>query len=544
MNNKAFTLIELVVWITISMMLMVSVGIFVNNWMANILTQQKVIENTTKLTDFTSNLHTAINLMQSWSIFPVKTASWIIFKRNKNLWEWGFSYIWTTISNIDWNWDWIYCESGSENVITKHILLKHFIPFEEHNSDSTNEDIFDNYDNILKSKLIWWYQSFQKENIIKKSWNIIIWKWIFWNKFEEWDSWKNIYLNSPTWLAMYWSNILFISDTLNNRVLYYKVTEDEIYTLLNENDWLNEPTGLYYNDSEKALYIANSWNWEILKYSSKSETNKEINIDLNLDKDIHNIKKIELEFYPWITDITDPNQTSDINFHWILTTSTDYFTWTENKINYWFSNFNNNYSTTNNQPCTSSYTKYYEESNDIIKEEITSCPTWTWTIKKYKTSQAINKNKWDNIKITTNSDVIWTDYNNNWAYYIKLNIVWDSIYTRYFSHFIKSDDDILTTNDNILEVINSWLNYPTWLWWDSWNNKIAYNKFWYSWRNFSNKTIDNNLNDIVLQLPISYLNIEKNNWLVTFLLKYYKKYNCYNLDDKTERTYLFKKNLE
>jgi len=541
MNNKAFTLIELVVWITISMILMISVGIFVNNWMANIITQQKIIKNTDELTQFTSNIYTAINLMQSWSVFPAKTASWIIFKRNINLWEWGFSYIWTTISSIDWNWDWIYCKSGSENILTKHILLKNFIPFEEHNSDSTNENIFNNYDDILKSKLItWWYQSFQKENIIKKSWNIIIWKWVFWNKFENWVSWKNIYLNSPTGIIKIW-NILLISDTLNNRILYYKISEDEIYILLNEEDWLNEPTWLYYNSTEKALYIANSWKWEILKYSSKSETNKKINIDLILNKDINNIKKIDLEFYPWISNITTPNQTSDINFNSTITTSTDYFTWSENKITYRFSNFNDNYETYNNKPCSWPYTKYYEEWNNIIKEEISSCPSWTWTLRKYRTTNTINKNSWDNIKITTANNVEWINFTANWVYYIKLNIVWNTIYSSYFPHFINSDNNILTLNDNILEVVESWLNYPTWLWWDSW---IKYNEFWKSWRNFSNQIINDNKNDIILKTPVNSLNIYKENWLITFLLKYYKKYNCYNPDDKSERTYLFKKNLK
>ena len=40
-SRIAFTLIELVVWITISMLLMVSVGIFVSSWMSNITLQKK-----------------------------------------------------------------------------------------------------------------------------------------------------------------------------------------------------------------------------------------------------------------------------------------------------------------------------------------------------------------------------------------------------------------------------------------------------------------------------------------------------------------------
>jgi hypothetical protein len=532
MNKKAFTLIELVVWITISMILMVSVGIFVNNWMANIITQQKVIENTTNLTEFTSNIHTAINLMSSWTFQPQETSSWIIFKRGKNLWEWWFSYVWEMNSIEDADWNWIYCLSWSEDTKTKHIVLKNFIPFEEE-----GEDIFDDYDQILTWSSLW-YISEQKNHVIKNSaWDIIIWKWIFWDKFEEWANWTDIYLNSPTWLTKdIPNNILFISDTLNNRILYYDITTNIIKILLDESDWLNEPTWLYYRSSEKALYIANSWNWEILKYSSKSDTDKKINIDFNIDENINNIKNFEIEFFPWITNIIEPNNITDFNITWI-STSTDYFTWSTNKITYWLSDFSNSLNEWN-KICSSNYTKYSIEWNDIIKRTINDCLSWSWTEFKHYDNNFQDFISWNNIKISTTNDVNWTDFSNYWNYYIKLSLVWDTTYSKYFPYFTKSDDNILTPNDNTLEVIEPWLNYPTWLWW---NWTIQHNEFWN--HTFNSSIFQEHSSDIILESPINYLNTTIDNWLVTLFLKYYKKYNCYNLDDKTEKTYLFNKNI-
>ncbi len=525
---KAFTLIELVVWITISMMLMVSVGIFVNNWMANILTQQKVIKNTTELTEFTSKVHTTINLIQSWSTFPAQTSSWIIFKRNLNLWEWWFSYIWTINSIDDVNGDWIYCDSGSdsEDKTTKHIILKNFIPFEEE-----WEDIFNDYTwSLISIKIDWTqiFKSFQKENkvSIKEAWNwkTIIWKWVFWNKLKEWDLWKNIYLNSPTWLAIKW-NILFISDTLNNRVLYYKISQDEIYTLLDESDWLNEPTWLFYNDSEKALYIANSWNWEVLKYSSKKQ-NPIPELTMSWFSE-NNINKIEVGF-SWSN-----NPSLNTKWNWNITNnfSDDYITYIDNKI----INYSINKLTEKNKiECNwKSNWDYIFDTTEITKPIIYCTKSWSWKSLSYPTS-TISK-----IEISSLSN-----FTNTWTYYANLKLFdwntqkWD---TKNFPFFTQWDDNILTPDDNILEVVEPWLNYPTGLWWDSWNNKIAYNKFW-DW-NYSNLEYDKN-NDTVLKTPIDDLMVNINDDLLSIVLKYYKKYNCYNLDDKSERTYLFNKNLK
>ena len=87
-------------------------------------------------------------------------------------------------------------------------------------------------------------------------------------------------------------------------------------------------------------------------------------------------------------------------------------------------------------------------------------------------------------------------------------------------------------------MLHTWLNYPTWIWgtttWDvnqflDWGYlNLAYSE-----------------EDILLWTPIKSLDITNNtNDIISIFLKYYKNYNCYNLDDKSERTFLLKKNLK
>lgn len=505
---KAFTLIELIVWITISVLLMVSVGIFVSSWMQNIFNQQKSLENTDNFADFWFALNTSFDLINSWSFIPQITSYRIIIKRWQNFADWWFSYIWTeTLS-------WVYCESDSEDPETNHIFIKHFIPFEEE-----TENIFSDYDHILTAS--WWtdYISFQKEHkIVHKNDldTIVIWKWIFWDKFQDWDLWTWIYLNSPTWLASSWS-ILFVSDTLNNRVLYYNTLNNTIHKLLDETDWLNEPTWLYYNTSEKALYIANSWNWEILKYSSKSESSAPT---LTMSWfTISNVNKIEISFSGSNTFNLTNTWTWNIDNY----TSDYYLTWSTNNLKYYFISKNS----TSNQPTCS--------WNEIIfnswKPSIYCINSWSWKTVDYLTG-TISKIDIDNL----------SSFSNTWTYFVNLKFFDSSNnieYENYFSYFTNWDDDLTTKADNTLEILKTWLNYPTWIF-SSWST-YDFNEFWTL--SYSNLTF-NEKYDTLLQVPIKSLDIYDNDSLISLILKYYKTYNCYNLDEKIERTFLLKKSLK
>jgi len=468
--------------------------------MQNIFSQQKVLENTDNFTYFANNLNTNFNLIQTWSFNPVKTSSWIIFKRWQYFGEWGFSYIWT--EKIDK----IYCLSGSENTLTNHIYIKNFIPFEEQ-----WEDIFDDYEEILTTTS-WIYTSYQKEHVIKDtSWNIIVWKWIFWDKFSEWANWDNIYLNSPTWLAQNWGN-LYISDTLNNRILYLD-SSNKIHLLLDEYDWLNEPTWLYYNNNK--LYISNSWNWKILKYSSK---NIWTNPTLTMSWFSENINEIYISF-SWSNT---PNLSNLWNWSVAWNSSTpNYLTWTTDKLKYYFITKNSE----SIQPtCTWTETKFTN-----WKPSLYCTKTWSWQTANYPTS-TISKIEIPNLSWLTNT----------WSYYVNLQLFdWTTEkYSWYFPYFTQWDDDLTTKDDNILTVYKSWLNYPTWIWWTAiWQ----INQFW----NPPYSDLDYHKTDILLWTPIKSLDItNSSDNLISLFLKYYNRYNCYNLDDNAQRSFLLKKNLK
>ena len=532
-DSFAFTLIELIVWITISMLLMVSVGVFMSSGMQNIFMQQKVLENVEDITDFSHQIFTALHLIQSWAVSVENTGSWIIFKRWQHFWDGWFSYIGTQII------DEAYCSSDADETNTNHLFIKSFIPFEE-----VWEDMFSDYDDILKSQLenAGWtiFQSIQKDHSIINftTKEIVIGKWVFGDSFTDWAKATDIYLNSPTWLTSSW-NILFLSDTLNNRVLYYDTDTQKIFILLDESDGLDEPTGLHYDNWD--LIIANSGKWEILKYSSKT-TNLKLDIDTDIDTDIDKLKKIELELYPWITSISEPNATADFIF-WgdiIPNAGNDYFTGSMNTVTYWLSNFWNTFQTTPNTICSSNYTKYYEDTWDIIKEEIQNCNTSTGTLRKYRWLAFQNIQEWDNIQISTLWNIEWVDITRTWNYITKLSLSWqDGYFTTFLPLFTISDNDILTPWDNTLEVLHSWLSYPTWVWGE---NLWQFNEFWdgvYSDLEYSSS------DDILLDTPISELDISLTLWdLLSLVLKYYKSYNCYNIDDNAKRTMIFYKNIK
>lgn len=480
-NKKAFTLIEVLVWISISTMLMISIWLLITGWIKNITEQWKVLNSWSNVSIFEDEINSILNLVNI-NYTPKFTNSWIILKINNNFDKWWFVYLWYTWSTINSeNGNWVYCDSGSLDLDTKHIFTKTFIPFEEDNW----EDIFLNFSDILESNevTIWWndYKTFQKEHrVAVKNWAnrlTVVWKWIPWDYLNSSLKWKNTYLNSPTWLIKHW-NILFISDTLNNRVLYYDTVSDEVLPLLDENDWLIEPTGLIYNDTLKELHIVNSWRGEIITYSSKSTPNKDIEI-LNLDD---SNSKLYISFY---------NQDWKFNISWITTSD---FTFS---------------------PVDLKWT--WDSINTIWNNLVYS---FSWSIDKFI----------ENVTITNISGL----FNTPGTYYMK---AWFN--KEVYKYLVQSDDDILTKTDNTIEVLYSWEEYPTWIWW-TWTS--SYKKSW-EWNNIENLDFNNSI-DSILETPIKNIEYDYTDSLLTIKITYYSKFNCYNSDERSEKTIILKKNFK
>ena len=98
-QKKAVTLVELLVWITISMILMASVGVFLSSWLKNIFVQEKSIENLFSINDFFDKLNTSIKNIKNKNEIEIKNNSdfdSIIFRKKQDYNNDWFTYIWTT----------------------------------------------------------------------------------------------------------------------------------------------------------------------------------------------------------------------------------------------------------------------------------------------------------------------------------------------------------------------------------------------------------------------------------------------------------------
>lgn len=557
-NKYWFTLVELVVWISISVVLMISVSIFVSSGMKNIADEQKILQNSSDFSDFSFHLQNSFNYSSSWKTLEV-FSSWVLFKRNSFFGEGWFTYIWAIEQ------DEFYCASWSEDTITNHAIIKTFVPFEEQWEDMfALGDIF-----TASSDTSDTYTSYALDHVVKNSaGDIIVWKWVYWDKFIDWSNWTDIYLNNPTGLAYDSVNsILYISDTLNNKVLYYDVASSKIYKLLDEFDWLLEPTWLYFNNNK--LYIANSWRGEILEYSSPSvvPTNE---ITINFAPEAwFTANKFEVELLTWSINGPDISLSSSegryesTNFNLSFWDWDYYSTWFLNKISYYFNNYVNLKSNTwdyNMWSCISS-TKYYLWTNDTPEKEVITCITAsTWSIKVYNWDLTKNFNSTVDYSIKI-SNIIW-DLSASWVYYSKLSFFdsWTKKYEGYFPYFVQWDNDLTTTWDNTLIVVASWFNYPTWI---GPNNastilvndfidRIEYKVNITNWNMINNNSLNsfdfwslnyNSESDNILKTPLKSLLVDYTDSLLTVFLKYYKNYNCYNLDDNAERSYILKKNF-
>jgi len=547
MNNfKAFTLVELLVWVTISMLLMISVGVFVSTWMSNIILQKKVIDDNKKLSSDVLYLN---KILWNSNKYISETSSWVLVRKNKYFDTWWYSYLWLKKIDKQYCWTWEITE-------TNHIFISNFIPYEE-----IWEDINSNFWNILESNElnISWdiYKSDVLEHkILKKNWwnwDILIWRDIFWDWFTQGSIWTWVFLNSPTGLTEIDWNLVF-SDTLNNRILY--LSGWLVYKLLDGKDWLNEPTWLAYDSSWKRLFISNSWSWEILEFSSKAYTqNPQLDILFKPDQNFSNINKLELVIDETNKNFSWPNYYSDFTFSQNIRSVDDYIELENNKIKYYFiwSYINN----ITRSECS------WKNNWDIILNYPSNSIKCTnssgsWAIANFRN---INFNNWTDYNISINSGKITPLLEDSRHFYSELNLFnWNtSQHIENFPYYTKWDDDIFTLDDNTLKVIKSWLKYPTGLFYNSLQDSLYINIFEdrkqkklnlsslnildnSNLTNFSSNNFEQYNISFIFSNPVEKLDIEYNipNKFLNLKLDYYKYFNCFNIDDKIKRSLLFK----
>ena len=570
-SKKAFTLVELIVWITISIILMASVWVFVWDTLRTFYAQEKAIDSSINYLNFYKKIQNIFEVSYDDSSVNL-FSSWVLFKLWKNYYKKWFSFIWEK------SFENFYCFSGAEDIETKHLIVKTFIPFEWIWADIfawTNYSSWNLKTNYFSWTVIWedvwkylWPTDIYKNgtdiyisdniwNSILKNGEIIIW----WKNNESWRTvfsgsqnlfWTWIYLNNPSWLT-YGEWKLFVSDTWNNRILAYDIFTKQIHKILGENDWLNEVTWLFYDNSLKRLFISNSASWEILEFSSPLfSSNPDLNIKITPESNFI-AQRFSLEFYtgsiaiPNSFELRWPDNVSSVSFSWI-TNSEDFIKTSSNKLDYYFVEYNNNESS---QPWCNN--KPYEL---ILWNPVKCISYWTW---KTSTAQSKSFIYWNTYEINISN--IIPKFNWDGSDYVILSLFdWNNKkYEEYFYYFKQGDNRVFTTDDNTLKTIASSLGYPTGISFN-WNNLIV-NDFIsrkqktisLNWNILSQINLDdfdfsslayNKYSDFILKMPISNLKLDYTDGLLTLISKYYKSYDCYNIDEKIEKILFFKKYFE
>lgn len=574
-TKKAFTLVEMMISISIFMLLMVSVSLFVTQWVKNLTFQKKIIDSSTKELNFFKKLQEYLNAGEKVSL--LKTfSSGALLKIDKNLFIGWFVYI------GEFNFSWETCFSDSPHQNTNNLIMTSFFPFEwqwgdffsgtsfssawlevhyfspsiKYNGTSFTGNIVGPTNAFLTGSEL--YLSDTKGNQIlqfdinntSSPWLQIIWNGNPWDGIISWEQGTDIFLNSPTWITVVDGKI-FVSDTLNDRIIYYDIPTRKTYTFLERKDGLDEPTGLLYDDTKKRLYIVNSGKWEILKVDAGNlVAPPSPKFTFEISPSI-TINKIFLSFFSasWTPiNLSSPINPTDFIFSWI-TQEEDFSRINGNTLEYYFANYTN--SETSQVSCISAW-DYILNSWNPIK----CTTTWTGIVGTLQDKTL----SWNNYSIDI-SNLTW-NFSATGSYYTRISFLngGSEVYSLYKPYFTKGDDNLLTFWDNILSSFSSWYHYPTGIY--KIGSNIIINDFSERKKYFLDEDTGTNSlpsSDLLsfdfsflknytqksfLKSPTKNFSISESAWLVSLYLEYYKNFSCYDDELNIVRTFLFKKFLQ
>lgn len=552
MHNKAFTLVELIVWITISMLLMVSVGILLSSWVQNILKQEKIISQSTNFWENISQIYKNFENIQWEHIYSSNNG--ILFRVKQNINTGGFWYLWS----VEKTWE--YCPIDSELNSTQHLTWKNFIPYEE-----IWEDFLVDFDNTQTSQ-VWNIRVDTLNHQILENGIKILWWESYGYTLNSSGNTSDVLLNTPTWIVQAeWG--FFLSDTLNHRILFYK--DGNVSLVLDHYDGLIEPTWLAYENG--TLYIANSWKWEILTYSSRIyTTNPELQISYIPENTYGTFNRIEI-WFTWEDSITLswPSSTGSYSFDEnYISQDEDYARIHNNNLQYFFSDFWNSSSLVSNGniPSCNQWSQYNVTASNRVEKLETSCASSnTGSIIRYTWNT--NFSLWNGNKYEININNISPTFSNSGNYLAEVSFYENNTLKnqKVFHYFTQWTGNVSDSENNTLEIFAENLWYPTWLSIDGTNllvndslnrtqhrvhlvNKIVSTHT--SLNDFSDNWFEqleyNPMTDTFLEFPIKNIEIQYNssNKYLGWKIDYYQFINCYNPDEKIEKSFLFGKNMK
>lgn len=387
--QKAFTLIELIIGVTISALIMLSLLVFTGDSIRSAKYNKQLITNQNENFSFEKELVTNLDKVSSW---------WII-------------YSWTIAGHT-----WFFLETKDYSNLITFFWTKTFTWLCDYLSWIANESwIVDKI--VIKSLNLPSFQSGYLNYSIKWnqifSWsNVLMWAEWWWNNFSTWAF--SVEMNNPS--AIVWTGkYLFIADTGNSRILGFDVLSKKVINLLDSNNWINRPTDLYLTWSR--LYIVNTWWWNILVYEDENSwTWSQLDIKFKVNTGYTNVNIINFNF-PSNTNFINSLTWSDFTFSWFSLGSNDIVsTWT-GFISYAFSGmqsfstWNQYWVTINNISSAptniwshyvemsfswSTYKEYFpyftKSDNNITTSTGNELKVWSWWFKM--PNSIINENSW------------------------------------------------------------------------------------------------------------------------------------------------------
>lgn len=467
-NNSAFTLIEILVWVSISVTIMISVWVFVTSGIKNITLQKSILNQESEyiglfdnLNEIFSNNFDIVSSSNTW--FVVKTEGFKLWKPQ----VYDFS-----IKTFTWA-----CENDA-TIETKYLELKNYNPF-----------------TLLSGAFS---GSYLQHEIYRVGLWKIAGKWFFWDNFVNEMTSSAAFLNNPGGISHSWASFAFISDTGNNKVLYY--LWGKLYSLFDIGHWLYQPTGLLYNAWE--LFILNSGNKELWKVSSKAWVPHAIDITWKVVNPI-SFNKISFQV------------SNNFNIAWSYSTGSFIFDW--------FS---------------------ASPSDDVVSSSSQIVYSFSWSK---------NLSAWNTygIKIPTFTG----NFSSFWASY--LDVIFyegnNQVYQQLFPYAIHGDNNLLTSSDNDVKVF-------TWGLKDGYYSEISLQGSNLLLKDYINKkqlvlsqngafvssgslswTSSFETSSKLYDMKMKDMQISHSGWVFTLKMNYYKNFDCYNPDENIVKTFLFKK---
>ena len=395
-SSSAFTLIELLLSITIAAILFVGILIFVSSSMRQNIIQEKMLKSLTQKWDFsdefTQILGKTSSVVWSWS---TSDGTGVLLRLHGDI---PFALVSTeTFTGL--------CDSysGAENADgsgTK-LTLKTFITL---NNPHTS----------------WgWYTLDQTGNIISSG-SETIGTWAQGDTLTS--SWETTELHFPSAIVGT-GNILYIADTLNNRILTYDTTTKTITKLLDTNDGIYLPVDILL--SGNSLLIANAGNGKILAYQDGSGSSSYFSQEFKVSKDF------------------------TFNKIWFAADSGSALSWSTNTGSFSFSGFT-------------------QKSNDSVSTS-PLIYTFTW-------SQNTSTGTLYNISINS---VAWAPTSTG-SHIMKLSFYSGStlVYKDSLPWYTVGDGQLETPTGNILSILAENLDFPHNLQSDtSWSGTLDYSSF-------------------------------------------------------------------